>query len=350
MCLMLTAMQFSGKEIPGLESIIDKHIQSFVDLLRRKYISSTSEFKPMDLARKSAYFTMDVVTEISFDHCWGCLSKDEDVDKWFESNEKFLPISIMFSTIPWLAYIFSIPLIGRMVMPSDNDKTGPGRLLGIIKEIVRDRLQVEGHEQQKDMMGSFFRHGITEQEAVTEASLQIIAGTDTTATAIRTTLLYIITNPQVLRSLQAEIDTASVPSCIISDEQAKTLPYLQSVIKEGLRICPPGSGLFPKKTPPEGDTINGRFVPGGTDIGVSSWALQRNKKVWGGDSMLFRPERWLEANGERLKAMERSLELGWGYGKYQCLGKNVAWLELNKVFFEVCQTIADRRVGTGEQC
>lgn len=310
-------------------------MQEFIDLIRSKYISPHSELKPMDLARKSSFFTMDVMTEISFGQCWGCLTRDEDVDKWFEYNEKMLPAAIMFSTLPWLAYTFSIPIIGRMVMPSPNDPTGTGKLLRVITDIVHRRLQTKNHEQEKDMMGSFFRHGITEQEAVTEASLQIIAGTDTTATAIRTTLLYVITNPQVLRSLQAEIDSANVPTGIISDQQARCLPYLQAVIREGLRICPPGSGLFPKKVPPQGDTINGRFVPGGTEIGYCSWGLQRSKKVYGEDSILFRPERWLEAKGEKLRAMEKSLDLGWGYGKYSCLGKNLAWLELNKVFFGV---------------
>lgn len=134
----------------------------------------------------SAFFTMDVMIEISFNRTWGYLLRDEDVDKWFEENEEILPMATMFSTLPWLAYIFSIPFIGRMVMPSDRDPTGSGKLIGVIKELVRKRSQILGREKKNDMIGSFFRHGITEQEAATEASLQIIAGTDTTATAMRT--------------------------------------------------------------------------------------------------------------------------------------------------------------------
>ena len=97
----------------------------------------------------------------------------------------------------------------------------------------------------------------------------------------------------------------------------------------------PASGLLSKKTPPEGDTINGVFVPGGIDIGQCAWGVQRSKKVFGNDSMVFRPERWLEAKGETLEKMERSLGLVWGYGKYSCLGKNIAWLKLNKCIFQV---------------
>jgi hypothetical protein len=97
-------------------------------------------------------------------------------------------------------------------------------------------------------------------------------------------------------------------------------------------MWPPASGLLSKKTPPEGDTINGVFVPGGIDIGQCAWGVQRSKRVYGEDSMMFRPER---CGGTRLEKMEKSLGLVWGYGKYSCLGKNIAWLELNKVFFEV---------------
>ena len=97
-----------------------------------------------------------------------------------------------------------------------------------------------------------------------------LAGSDTTATAIRATLLYLITTPRVLWRLRAEIDEAVNNSRIsnpIKDSEARALPYLQACIKEGLRIFPPTVGLLSKRVPPEGDTLNGVFLPGGTDIG-----------------------------------------------------------------------------------
>jgi cytochrome P450 len=107
------------------------------------------------------------------------------------------------------------------------------------------------------------------------------------------------------------------------------------VLKEGARIFPVATGIMPKIVPPEGDTINGIFIPGSTEIGKNDWAIQRDKNVYGEDSMLFRPERWLEAKGEQLERMERNLRLAWGYGKYSCLGKNLALTSLNKAIFEV---------------
>ena len=144
-----------------------------------------------------------------------------------------------------------------------------------------------------------------------------------------------MTNPRVYRNIQAEIDSTIREGLVISDKQARTLPYLQAIIKEGSRICPPATGILSKKAPPEGESFKGRFIPGGVEIGQCAWGLQRSKDVYGDDSELFRPERWLEAKGKKLEKMEKSLGLIWGYGKFSCLGKHIAFLELNKIFFEV---------------
>jgi cytochrome P450 len=145
-------------------------------------------------------------------------------------------------------------------------------------------------------------------------------------------MLFIITNPHVYKKLQAEIDATPHLDAVVSDERARSLPYLQAVIKEGSRMWPPATGLMSKVVPPEGDTIVEKFAPGGIEIGENDWAIQRNKKVYGEDSAVSRPERWLEAQGKQLEIMEKNAGLIFGYGKYGCLGKNVALIELNKVF------------------
>jgi cytochrome P450 len=70
-------------------------------------------------------------------------------------------------------------------------------------------------------------------------SAHSVAGSDTSATGIRATMLGIISNPRVYAKLTAEIDAAmasgKIPThsnAVISDAQAKELPYLQACIKE----------------------------------------------------------------------------------------------------------------------
>ena len=101
-------------------------------------------------------------------------------------------------------------------------------------------------------------------------------------------------------------------------------------------MCPPVSAAMFKNAPPEGDTIAGTFIPGGTKVGICWWGLSRNKAIYGDDADMFRPERWLQADGERLERMEKTNDLIFSPGRWQCLGKSVAFLELNKCIGEVC--------------
>jgi hypothetical protein len=90
-----------------------------------------------------------------------------------------------------------------------------------------------------------------------------------------------------------------------------------------------------KEVPSSGDTINGLFIPGGTSIWYFAFGLFRNK-TWGEDADCFQPGRWIEGDKDNIKEMERVLELVFAQGKWQCLVRNVALIELNKVFVEVC--------------
>lgn len=189
-----------------------------------------------------------------------------------------------------------------------------------------------------DMLGSFVRHGLTQQEASGEALLQVVAGSDTSATTIRIILLNLFSNPSSYRRLQEEIDDAVASGKIsspIKDAEARRLPYLQAAIKEGLRIMPPAGGAFFKTVPPGGDVIDGKFIPAGTQIGSSPFGIHHSKAIFGDDAEIYRPERWLESDAEQLAQMTSTVDLVFHYGKYQCLGKTVALMEFNKVIAEV---------------
>jgi len=211
---------------------------------------------------------------------------------------------------------------------------------------------------QEDMLGSFLRHGLTGEEAESEATLQVVAGSDTTAGAIRGTFLHLMSNPLVYAKLKAEIGAAEksglipqVPG-VVPDAVARKLPYLQACIKEGLRAFPPVVGLQSKVVPKGGDTVNGYFISEGTRIGYSAVGIHHSRALFGDDAKLFRPERWLLPHEggdcpsvEKQQAMIRNNELIFSYGRYRCLGKDVAAVELNKIFVELLRrfdfTVAD---------
>ena len=127
---------------------------------------------------------------------------------------------------------------------------------------------------------------------------------------------------------------------MISDAETRKLLYLQVVMKEGMRVHPPVMTMIAKRVPDGGDTVvvNGKVVrlPGGANISQATLALQHNKEAFGEDVAEFRPEKWLlETDANKLAEMNRANELIFGYGRYQCLGKSIAMMEIAKTIFEV---------------
>ena len=146
-----------------------------------------------------------------------------------------------------------------------------------------------------------------------------------------------MTSAPVYAKLRAEIDsgiTKGIISSPITSAEAAELPYLDSCIREGLRIFPPFAGLNVKKVSGQGEKIKGRFIPGGTGIAVQIWGIQRNE-VFGQDVEIFRPERWLEADKQQRTHMIKVNDLVFGYGRWLCLGKKLVSTELRQALVEV---------------
>ena len=329
---------YGGKENPELEASIDKVIFEFINLIRRKYISTPVAYKPMDLAQKCQFFTVDLITSLSLSQPFGFLANDEDVYEYVKTVQGMLPMMNMMIAIPWFGDLMRQKWYKRFVAWAIGDKTGVGRTKVVAHEIVAKRFALgDEKEVRRDMLGSFIRRGLSQTECADEAMNQIFAGSDTTATAIKTLLLHIISNARVQAKLLEEIRRASIPiDRVITDKEARKLPYLQACIIESLRMWPPAVGLTPKDSPPEGDWLpSGIYIPGGTAIGHCFPSVQHNKAVYGPDADIFRPERWLDASPEKLALMEKTRELVFGYGRHRCLGIDLAKIELNKLGFEM---------------
>lgn len=302
----------------------------------------------MDLSKKMQFFTLDVLSTVGLGKGFGMLANDKDVDEFVKSGEEGMLAANLFLALG-LSSLAQMPVIGKHILPSPTDEKGMGRLVGNSYQRA-DQAVARAVDTKSDMLSSWVRHGITGDALRSEASESIIAGSDTTASALRGIMLQIMTNPRVYSRLREEIDEAvregvAVPekeagsAGIISTAAAKQLPYLQAVIREGLRWWPSVTNLLPRDIPPEGDVVvvDGEevFLPGGTEIGISVVGMMRRKDTFGEDAGSFRPERWLEANSDKYNEMLRVADLVFGYGRWQCLGKPIAQHELNKGIFEV---------------
>ncbi|PVI00777.1 cytochrome P450 oxidoreductase [Periconia macrospinosa] len=331
---------YAGKDIPDLESTIDERIVDFVRRIEQDWLSTVEGTKSFDIARRIQYLTVDIITHLSFGKPLGFVEADTDKFNFLATIETQLPIVQHFSVIlelnTWLSRAANIKWLRKILVPSHTDKTGIGMIMGLSQQVIKTRFGQHA-EKKKDMLGSFISRGLDATEVEMEISISLVAGSDTTATAMRSMLLSLISNPRVYSRLIEEIDGAVARGAIsspITEEEAKRLPYLQAVIKEGLRRFPPITQLRERMVPPEGDWYNGTFVPGGTFVGLNAWGLQLNS-VFGDDPEVFRPERWLIEDKERLQKMGQVQELIFGYGTTRCLGIPIAMMNLNKIFVEL---------------
>ena len=185
--------------------------------------------------------------------------------------EDNVPIMNFMSAVPMLSRIMRIPAVQRAALPTVKDRVGMGAIKAVTRDLISRRFGPE-KETKTDMTQSFIKHGLSQAEIGDESLLQILAGSDTSATIIRSGFIYIISNPQVYNKLQAECDTSGVPLTeIITNARALELPFLNACVKESLRYHPAATGLMPRKVGPQGDTHNGMFIPPGTDVGFCAW-------------------------------------------------------------------------------
>ncbi|KAH7634524.1 cytochrome P450 [Sordaria sp. MPI-SDFR-AT-0083] len=333
---------YGGREVEGVEGQVEEVVGGFVRLVRERYVEENEKgIKVADLAPLCSYLTMDVITKLGFGEEFGYLQREEDVFGFLQEFREANWLMGIASDLPYLRNVLFSSWFLRWLGPKKTDKKGFGKLLGGVDEIVEKRWQ----EWQKakdikhrDMMAAFLRNGLTRAEIEHEVVFMITAGSDTTATTMRTTILNIITHPNVYLELKREIFKAARDGKVsnpVKYEEARALPYLEAIIHEGLRMRPPVTALFLKSVPPEGDTFCGHFIPGGTAIGVNISAINMSKKLYGDDAGFFRPERFLEVRQDQREEMYRNVEAIFGSGRWTCAGQNIAWMELYKFLFEL---------------
>ena len=181
----------------------------------------------------------------------------------------------------------------------------------------------------------------------------IQAGADTTATALSSTLRYLLVQDgrRVLAKARAELESADragkLSDPIAYEEARRHLPYFGACIKEALRLDPPATNLFGRVTPSSslpksgrGRTgaiskhIDGVLVPPGTEVTSNAYIVQRDPELYAPDPETYRPERWLECRDSRAAEMEAA-QFVFGIGPRVCLGKEIASMELWKLLPQV---------------
>ncbi|BAT98144.1 cytochrome P450 78A3-like [Vigna umbellata] len=164
----------------------------------------------------------------------------------------------------------------------------------------------------------------------------IFRGTDTVAVLIEWILARMVLHPEVQKRVQEELDAVvGGGSRALTEEDVAMTVYLPAVVKEVLRLHPPGPLLSWARLAITDTTIDGHHVPAGTTAMVNMWAIARDPEVWV-DPLEFKPERFVGLENE-FSVFGSDLRLApFGSGRRTCPGKT---LGLSTVTFWVASLL-----------
>ncbi|CAN6470768.1 unnamed protein product [Victoria cruziana] len=147
----------------------------------------------------------------------------------------------------------------------------------------------------------------------------IFRGTDTVAILLEWILARMVLHPEVQRRAQSEIDSVVGSARGVEDSDLPKLTYIQAVVKEGLRMHPPGPLLSWARLAIHDVDVGGHRIPVGTTAMVNMWAITHDDKIWERPEE-FEPERFMV--GEEVSVFGSDLRLApFGAGRRVCPGK-----------------------------
>ncbi|GMI78162.1 cytochrome P450, family 82, subfamily C, polypeptide 4 [Hibiscus trionum] len=151
----------------------------------------------------------------------------------------------------------------------------------------------------------------------------ILAAEDTTAITLTWVLSLLLNNPDALSKIQQELNIhVGRDKLFVTESDTKNLVYLQSVIKETLRLYPPAPlSLIHEAI--QDCTVNGCHVSAGTWLILNLRKIQRDPRVWENPSE-FRPERFMTTHKD-VDVRGQNFELiPFGSGRRMCPGVSLA--------------------------
>lgn len=173
---------------------------------------------------------------------------------------------------------------------------------------------------------------VDDNQVVNWLMLNVLAGGDSTAGAMRSVIYHLGRNPSKYQKLVDEPKVARLP-LPAQWKDIRQLTYLDAAINEALRVTP-SLGLVLERDVPEGGfrLPDGRFIPAGSKIGINPAVVTRDTGVFGSNVDDYNPDRWLQRRGSetdedykvRRRRMQETTNFMFGAGNRVCMGKHMA--------------------------
>ncbi|KAF9422810.1 hypothetical protein HW555_001594 [Spodoptera exigua] len=326
---------FSQKNLLAFTDIFAKNSDIMVQQLQK--VAGTGS---ISISEYIMAYAMDSVRETSLGlNANSQLNPNQDLIKAFAGSCTLIADRIMK---PWLHFEPLYKLTAHHAKYMEYVDTVLGYIMEMIqakrKELAEKKF-IKKNDEDKERIKSFLElmiessggdKGYTDKELLEEIMVIFTAGTDTSTLASSFASMLLARHPDVQEKVYQECkDVFGDSNLPVTAEELSRLKYMGAVIKETLRLYPPGPILLRKVDNdvvlPSGDTL-----PKGTGIFVSIFAANRNPRYWGDDADQFRPERFIDTQLKHPAAF-----LSFSYGPRNCLGYRYAMLSMKSVLSNI---------------
>jgi cytochrome P450 len=326
---------FSDSAVKEVERYILANIRTFCDAigdLGRVIDEKKGWTTPKNMADWCNWLAMDILGDLCFGKTYHMLDKPDNryaVDLVGVAAQRHL----ICGTMPIIDKLGLDKILLRKIA------AGRARYMAYSRAQLTERTALGDETDRRD----FFYHllkardpetgqGFTTPELWGESNLLIIAGSDTTSTAMAATLFYLVRNPSALALVTEEIRAKfSNVEDIHQGPLLTSCTYLRACIDEAMRLSPSVGGLLPREVLPGGMTIDGESIPAGSVVGTPHYTIHHNLAYYP-DPFAYIPERWIanEKSGvtEQHVAVAQSAFCPFSIGPRGCIGKGLAYIEM----------------------
>jgi cytochrome P450 len=312
---------FSNQALMEQEPIVQDYMTKMTSQLKKLAM----ENETFNICDWFAYFTFDTMGDLAFGQSFGCLDNGE-YQEW---------VHMLFQTIKDGAMIQATRRIAgtgtwlQSFLQSRIKGMGEAGAYHVqhTREKVLERLAAKEVDH-RDFIWYILRqqekYSLQQDEIIANSGLFIVAGSETTATALSGLMARLIWKTSCYERLTAEIRSSFSSEESITFKSVLALPYLNACIEEILRIHPPVPAGPPRVVPAKGDTVDGHWIPGGTIVSVGQWSACHDPANFRNPDE-FIPERWIdESYSSDIKKAVQPFSLG----PRNCIGRNLAYMEM----------------------
>ncbi|KAF7291539.1 Cytochrome P450 [Mycena chlorophos] len=255
----------------------------------------------------------------------------------------FFPLARLFPTKLSRVSSTAIETIRRVGLQMIAEKREISRAQGSTKGLASDLMSLLIETTMaKDIP---IEDRMTDSEILAQIPSVLLAGHETSAVTVTWTLFSLACSPVVQRKLREELWTIDTERPTM--DELMSLPYLDAVVREGLRVHTPVGfteriatqtdfiPLLVPVTDVDGCQRTEIRVQKGDKVYLPLRAINRSRDIWGSDAEQFRPERWLEGIPEAAKAIPSAWSNITSFlaGAHACIGYRVALLQVKSTLF-----------------